>query len=64
MFEIDRGKPESDDHKHHKSQNEIDAMKDIDSVPSTVQSASQEALLYVFEDNEAVIKMIMKSRVS
>ena len=52
-------KPESDDHKHHKSHNKIDAMKDIDSVPSNVQSARQEALLYVFEDNEAVIKMIM-----
>ena len=38
------------------------SMKDIDSVPSNVQSASQEALLYVFEDNEAVIKMIMKGR--
>ena len=37
-------------------------MKDIDSVPSNVQSASQEALLYVFEDNEAVIKMIIKGR--
>ena len=34
-------------------------MKDIDSVPSNVQSARQEALLYVFEDNEAVIKMII-----
>ena len=56
------GKPESDDHKHHKSHNKIDAMKDIDSVPSNVQSARQEALLYVFEDNEAVIKMIMKGR--
>ena len=33
----------------------IDVMKDIDSVPSNVQSASREALLYVFEDNEAVI---------
>ena len=55
-------KPESDDHKHHKSHNKIDAMKDIDSVPSNVQSASREALLYVFEDNEAVIKMIMKGR--
>ena len=31
-------------------------------VPSNVQSASREALLYVFEDNEAVIKMIMKGR--
>ena len=27
-----------------------------------VQSARQEALLYVFEDNEAVIRMIMKGR--
>ena len=37
-------------------------MEDIDSVPSKVQSARQEALLYVFEDNEAVIKMIIKGR--
>ena len=37
-------------------------MKDIDVVPSNVQSARQEALLYVFEDNEAVIKMITKGR--
>ena len=37
-------------------------MKDIDAVPSNVQSARQEALLYVFEDNEAVIKMIIKGR--
>ena len=46
----------------NQSHNKIDAMKDIDSVPSNVQSARQEASLYVFEDNEAVIKMIMKSR--
>ena len=31
-------------------------MEDIESVLSNVQSARQEALLYVFEDNEAVIK--------
>ena len=37
-------------------------MNNIDSVPSNVQSARQEALLYVFEDNEAVIKMIIKGR--
>ena len=37
----------------------FDVMKDIDAVPSNVQSARQEALLYVFEDNEAVIKMII-----
>ena len=56
------GKPESDDHKHHKSHNKIDVMKDIDAVTSNVQSARQEALLYVFEDNVAVIKMIIKGR--
>ena len=56
------GQPESDDHKHHMFHNKIDVMKHIDAVPSNVQSARQEALLYVFEDNEAVIKMIMKGR--
>ena len=45
-----------------KSQKKIDVMKDIGSVPSHVQSARQEALLYVFEDIEAVIKMIIKGR--
>ena len=34
----------------------------IDRVPSNVQFSHQEALLYVFEDNEAVIKMIIKGR--
>ena len=53
-------KPVNGENKHHKSHHEIDAIQDIDSVPSNVQSARQEALLYVFEDNEAVIKMIMK----
>ena len=38
-------------------------MQDIDSVPSNVQSARQEALLYWFEDNEAVIKMSLKAEV-
>ena len=37
-------------------------MENIDSVPSNVQSARHEALLYVFEDNEAVIKMVIKGR--
>ena len=40
----------------NKSCNKIDVVHDIDSVPSNVQSASREALLYVFEDNEAVTK--------
>ena len=56
------GRPEIDAHKRQKSQSRIDVIKDIDLVPSNVQSASREALLYVFEDNEAVIKMIMKGR--
>ena len=56
------GKPESDVHKRHKPHKKIDVIKDTDSVPSNVQSARQEALLYVFEDNEAVIKMIIKGR--
>ena len=46
----------------NKSHNKIDVIQDIDSVPSNVQSANREALLYVFEDNEAVIKMIIKGR--
>ena len=56
------GQPDNDVHKRDKSQKKIDVMEDIDSVPSNVQSARQEALLYVFEDNEAVIKMIIKGR--
>ena len=53
------GKPVNGKNKSH---NKIDVIQDIDSVPSNVQSASREALLYVFEDNEAVTKMIMKGR--
>ena len=56
------GKLESDEFKHHKPHKKIDVMQDIDSVPSNVQSARQEALLFVFEDTEAVIKMIIKGR--
>ena len=56
------GQLDSDVHKRHKPHKKIDLMKDIDAVPSNVQSASREALLYVFEDNEAVIEMIIKGR--
>ena len=56
------GQPDRHVHKRHKPHKKIDVMKDIDSVPSNVQSARQEALLYVFEDNEAVIKMVIKGR--
>ena len=54
------GEPVNDVHKHYKSQRKINVMENIDSVPSNVQSSRQEALLYVFEDNEAVIRMIIK----
>ena len=48
--------------RNQKSQGKINVMENIDSVPSNVQSSRQEALLYVFADNEAVIKMIIKGR--
>ena len=41
---------------------QTDVMKDIDSVLSHVQFSRQEALLYVFDHNEAVIKMIIKGK--
>ena len=56
------GQLDNDVHKHHKSQKKINVMENIGSVHSNVQSSRQEALLYVFEDNEAVIKMIIKGR--
>ena len=56
------GQPDNDVHKRHQSQKRFDVMENIDSVPSNVQSSRQEALLYVFEDTEAVIKMIIKGR--
>ena len=48
--------------RNQKYQGKINVMENIDSVPSNVQSSRHEALLYVFEDNEAVIKMIIKGR--
>ena len=47
---------------NQKSHRKINVLRKIDSVPSNVQSSRQEALLYVFEDNGAVIKMIIKGR--
>ena len=38
----------------------FNVLNNVDCVPSNVQFSHQEALLYVFEDNEAVIKMIFK----
>ena len=49
-----------DTERSQNSQGKINVLKNIDSVPSNVQSSRQEALLCEFEDNEAVIKMIIK----
>ena len=51
-----------DTERRQKSQGKINVLNNIDCVPSNVQSSHQEALLYVFEDNEAVIKTIIKGR--
>ena len=48
--------------KRKQSQRVINDLDNVDFVPSNVKSSQQEALLYVFEDNEAVIKMIIKGR--
>ena len=40
----------------------IEDLDNVDFVSSNVNSQSQEALLYVFEENEAVIKIIIKGR--
>ena len=42
-----------------RSQGLFNVLNNVDCVPSNVQFSHQEALLYVFEDNEAVIKMII-----
>ena len=49
--------------KEQRSQGMTNVLNHIDCVPSNVQFSHQEALLYVFEDNEAVIKMIMNGRI-
>ena len=49
-------------HKRKQSRRLINDLDNVDFVLSNVQSSHQEALLYVFEDNEAMIKMIMKGR--
>ena len=48
--------------KRKRSQRMINDLNNVDLVPSSVNSSHQEALLYEFEDNEAVIKMIVKGR--
>ena len=48
--------------KRNQSQGVINDLHNVDFIPSNVNSSHQEALLYIFEDNEAVIKMIIKGR--
>ena len=48
--------------KRKQSQRVINGLDNVDFSPSNVKSSNEEALLYVFEDNEAVIKMIIKGR--
>ena len=42
----------------------LDDLDNVVFVSSNVHSSHQESLLYVFEDNEAVIKMIIKGKKS
>ena len=53
-----------DTERSQRSQGKTTALNNIDCVPSNVQSSHQEALLYVFKDNEAVMKMIIKGKES
>ena len=50
-------------HVRHVSQGVINVLDNVDFVPSNVRFSHQEALLYVFEDNETVIKMVIKGRI-
>ena len=45
---------------NRRPQGMTNVLNHIDCVPSNVQFSHQEALLHIFEDNEAVIKMIIK----
>ena len=49
-------------YKRKKSHGMIDDLDNVDFIPSSVNSSHQEALLYVFKDNEALIKMIMNGK--
>ena len=48
--------------KRKQSQGVINDLGNVEFISSNVNSSRQEALLCVFEDNEAVIKMIIKGR--
>ena len=48
--------------KRKQSQGVINDLDSVDFIPSNVHSSRQKALLYIFEDNESVIKMIIEGR--
>ena len=48
--------------KRKQSQGVINDLDNVDFIPSNLHSSHQEAMLYIFEDNEAVIKMSTKGR--
>ena len=47
-------------HVQGQSRGMFNVLNNVDFVPSNVQFSHQEDLLYVFEDNEAVIKIVIK----
>ena len=47
---------------NQQSRGMFNVLNNVDRVPLNVQFSHQEALLYVFVDNEAAIKMIIKGR--
>ena len=49
-------------HKRKQSRRLVNNLDNVDFIPSNVEFDHQDALSYVFEDNEAVIKMIIKGR--
>ena len=54
--------PPRTNQKRKQSQSVINDLDNVDCIPSNDKSSHEEALLYVFEDHEAVIKMIIKGR--
>ena len=48
--------------KRKKSHGKINDLDNVDFISSNVHSSHQEALLYIYDDNEAVIKMFIKGR--
>ena len=47
---------------HVKTRKKIEQLNDVDCVPTNTPSSQGESQLYIFEDTEAVIKMIIRRR--